>query len=118
MSEQTEPAAPPVRATLEEMRQRAERAEGRPVAVAMTHGTMIAKLYAPRGVDLQEPHEQDEVYVVMRGSGTFVHGDRRDPFGPGDLLFVEAAVPHRFEEFTDDLALWVVFYGPAGGERS
>jgi mannose-6-phosphate isomerase-like protein (cupin superfamily) len=37
-------------------------------------------------------------------------------FSPGDLLFVWAGVEHRFEEFTDDLAVWVVFYGPEGGE--
>ena len=35
---------------------------------------------------------------------------------PGDLLFVPAGVVHRFEEFTDDLAVWVIFYGPEGGE--
>jgi hypothetical protein len=23
---------------------------------------------------------------------------------------------HRFEEFSDDLVVWVVFYGPEGGE--
>jgi hypothetical protein len=23
---------------------------------------------------------------------------------------------HRFEDFTDDLAVWVIFYGPEGGE--
>jgi hypothetical protein len=32
------------------------------------------------------------------------------------VLFVPADVEHRFEEFSDDLALWVVFYGPEGGE--
>lgn len=35
---------------------------------------------------------------------------------PGDLLFVPAGVVHRFEEFTDDFATWVMFYGPEGGE--
>ena len=39
-------------------------------------------------------------------------------FGPGDLLFVPAGVEHRFEEFSDDLAVWVVFYGPDGGEQA
>jgi mannose-6-phosphate isomerase-like protein (cupin superfamily) len=56
------------------------------------------------------------VYVVVRGSGEFVNGDVRHRFGPGDLLFVPAHVTHRFENFTDDLAVWVVFYGPEGGE--
>ena len=27
------------------------------------------------------------------------------------------ACVHRFEEFSDDFATWVMFYGPEGGER-
>jgi hypothetical protein len=41
-----------------------------------------------------------------------------DPFGPGDLLFVPPGVAHCFEEFTDELAVWVLFYGPPGGESA
>jgi len=62
------------------------------------------------------PHDQDEVYVIIRGRGVFLHDGKRDPFGPGDLLFVAAGTDHRFEDFTEDLAVWVVFYGPGGGE--
>jgi len=79
-------------------------------------GTLTLGLYAPRGTDPQAPHTRDEVYVVVRGSGVFVHGDRKRPFAPGDLLFVPAHATHRFEDFTDDLAVWVMFYGPEGGE--
>ena len=32
------------------------------------------------------------------------------------LLFVKAGHEHRFENFTDDFATWVIFYGPDGGE--
>jgi len=32
-------------------------------------------------------------------------------------LWVAAGVEHRFENFSADLAAWVVFYGPAGGEK-
>ena len=81
------------------------------------HGTLSIELYAPRGDDPQTPHTKDEVYVVVQGSGQFRNGETRHRFGPGDVLFVPAAVTHRFEEFTDDLAVWVVFYGPEGGER-
>ena len=77
---------------------------------------MSVELYAPQGHDAQTPHGQDELYVVISGSGTFVNGAARHPFGPGDVLFVPAGVEHRFEDFTDDLAMWVVFYGPEGGE--
>ena len=40
----------------------------------------------------------------------------RHRFAPGDLLFVPAGVEHRFEEFSDDFAAWVFFYGPEVGE--
>ena len=80
------------------------------------HGTLSVELYAPRGRDPQDPHTRDEVYVVVQGSGQFLNGGVRHSFGPGDLLFVPAGVVHRFENFSDDLAVWVVFYGPEGGE--
>jgi mannose-6-phosphate isomerase-like protein (cupin superfamily) len=80
------------------------------------HGTLSVELYAPRGRDPQSPHNRDEVYVVVAGQGQFRNGGTRHPFGPGDLLFVPAGVEHRFEEFSDDLVVWVVFYGPKGGE--
>jgi mannose-6-phosphate isomerase-like protein (cupin superfamily) len=80
------------------------------------HGTLSVELYAPRRDDLQHPHTRDEVYVVVQGSGQFRNGDTRHPFGPGDLLFVPAGGVHRFEDFSDDLAVWVIFYGPEGGE--
>ncbi|HEX2253177.1 MAG TPA: cupin domain-containing protein [Thermoanaerobaculia bacterium] len=105
------------RFTLEQATGRLPDGEGERFAELLGRGTLRLLLYAPRGHDPQEPHEQDEVYVVASGRGTFVHGDRREPFGPGDLLFVPAGMTHRFEDFTDDLAVWVVFYGPPGGEE-
>lgn len=81
-----------------------------------SHGSLSVELYAPRDRDPQSPHTRDEVYVVVAGSGQFRNGDRRHPFGAGDVLFVPAGVAHRFEDFSDDLAVWVLFYGPEGGE--
>lgn len=89
---------------------------GERYAEVFRHGSLSVEVYAPRGTDPQTPHTRDEVYVVMRGTGWFVNGDARDRFGPGDVLFVPAGVVHRFEDFTDDLAVWVFFYGPEGGE--
>jgi mannose-6-phosphate isomerase-like protein (cupin superfamily) len=85
-------------------------------ATVFRHGTLEVELYAPRGVDPQTPHDRDEVYVVVSGSGEFFHDGRRDPCAAGDFLFVAAGVEHRFERFTDDFAVWVLFYGPTGGE--
>ena len=92
--------------------------EDRRVVEVFRHGTLLLKLYAPRGVDPQQPHAQDEVYVVVRGSGMFFDGKDRYRFQPGDMLFVPAGCVHRFEDFSDDLAVWVVFYGPEGGEAA
>ncbi len=88
-----------------------------PFAEAMRHGTMMAGLYTPRGTDPQQPHTRDEIYVVVSGTGHFVRGDERVPFGPGDLIFVAAGAPHRFEDFSEDFQTWVVFWGPECGEH-
>lgn len=86
-------------------------------ATRLKRGSLSVELYAPRGHDSQTPHDQDELYVVVSGSGEFVNGDDRHPFGPGDVLFVLAGQTHRFEDFTDDFQTWVIFYGPQGGEQ-
>lgn len=91
---------------------------GKPFAQLITRGTLRVGLYAPRGTDPQQPHDQDEVYVVMSGRGTFRNGPESHPFQPGDVLFVPAGVRHVFEDFSDDLYVWVVFYGPPGGEAA
>ncbi len=87
-------------------------------AGVFAHGTLLLKLFAPRGHDPQPPHTRDELYFVARGSGWFVNGDQRHPFEAGDVLFVPAGVVHRFDEFSADLMVWVVFYGPEGGEAA
>jgi mannose-6-phosphate isomerase-like protein (cupin superfamily) len=56
-------------------------------------------------------HAQDEIYVIIGGRGVLFHNGRRDRFETGDLLFVAAGTEHRFEEFSEDLAVWVIFYG-------
>jgi len=82
----------------------------------LRHGTLTVKLYAPRGKDPQTPHTRDEIYVIISGTGRFSRGKENISFAPGDVLFVAAGEEHRFEEFGDDFATWVFFYGPEGGE--
>ena len=95
---------------------------GLPAALLRERGSLKLYFYEPRGTDEQPPHDQDEIYVVMSGSGVFAIGDseetlERVPFGPGDAIFTPAGAVHRFEDFTDDFGVWVVMYGPEGGER-
>ncbi len=82
------------------------------------HGTLSVLIYAPRGSDPQTPHTQDELYVVAKGRGIAVVGNERKAVDVHDVIFVPAGVEHRFEEFTDDFAVWVFFYGQRGGENA
>ncbi len=81
------------------------------------HGSMRVGIYAPKGEDDQTPHTQDEIYIIAAGKGIFMREKERIPFKPGTLLFVPAAMEHRFLDFTPDFATWVVFWGPEGGEH-
>jgi mannose-6-phosphate isomerase-like protein (cupin superfamily) len=104
---------PPVRAAaLADALGRLSGPGGERYASVIDYGTLTVEVYAPRGTDPQAPHTRDEVYVVMAGTGRFVNGPDRHEFGPSDVLFVPANVPHRFEEFTDDLTLWAIFCSP------
>jgi len=85
-------------------------------AAVYRHGSLLLKLFAPIDTDPQQPHRRDEIYFVARGDGWFVNGERRHPFSAGDVLFVAAGQAHRFEQFSENLRLWVMFYGPEGGE--
>jgi len=80
------------------------------------HGTLEVEVYRPAGVDRQQAHRKDELYVIISGTGTFLNGAERSAFGPGDVLFAPAGLGHRFIEFSNDFATWVFFYGPEGGE--
>jgi len=93
-------------------------AKGERFATVFEHGSLAVEIYAPRGTDPQQPHTRDEIYFVVSGSGAYVCGESRLQFGPTDILFASAGVAHRFENFTEDLVLWVLFYGPEGGETN
>ena len=85
--------------------------------VALTRGTLEVGLYAPENADPQQPHDQDECYVILEGEGRFRMGDEAVHFQRGDFLFVPAGVPHRFLDFGESFRVWVIFYGPPGGEQ-
>src|SRR5215471_10710099 len=58
--------------------------------------------------DRQQPHEDDEVYVVLEGSGTLeVEGERVDVH-EGQAVYVPAGADHRFVGY-EQLAVLVAF---------
>lgn len=90
--------------------------EGNLAIPVFSHGTMEAELYTPEEVDPQTPHSRDEIYIVAKGSSEFFNGSKVINVQEGDFLFVPAGVEHRFLNFTKNFAVWVIFYGPEGGE--
>ena len=104
------------RLAVDEAISRLPNSEGKQFTTIFEHGTLQVEIYAPRGSDPQQTHTRDEIYFVAAGSGEYVCGETRTTFRPTDLLFAAAGVVHRFENFTDDLVVWVLFYGPEGGE--
>jgi mannose-6-phosphate isomerase-like protein (cupin superfamily) len=89
---------------------------GEHAVVVLRRGPLDVALSIPQRPRQQTPHAQDEIYFIIRGRGILLHDHRREPFESGDILFVAAGTEHQFEDTTDDLALWRVFYGPHGGE--
>jgi mannose-6-phosphate isomerase-like protein (cupin superfamily) len=82
----------------------------------LQRGTLDVALSIPKRPIPQSPHEQDELYLIIRGRGILFHDGKREPFEAGDLLFVAAGIEHQFEDITNDLAVWRIFYGSRGGE--
>lgn len=66
--------------------------------------------------DMQAPHLEDEVYVVIEGRARLKVGDVEQDVVPGTVLFVEATTEHSFFDITEDLTLLAMF-GPANGMR-
>jgi mannose-6-phosphate isomerase-like protein (cupin superfamily) len=91
-------------------------AEGQRAAAALRRGSLDITLSIPVAPNVQTPHTQDELYVVIRGNGRLVWNQNQQPFSTGDILFVAAGTEHHYEDFSPDLALWRIFYGKEGGE--
>ena len=76
--------------------------------------SLSAGLYAlPAGTaDPQQPHAEEELYVVVGGRAVLRTEDEAHPVEPGSVLHVPAGAPHRFTDITDDLYTLVVFAPP------
>lgn len=61
------------------------------------------------GIDEQEPHTEDEIYLVTSGQAALESGGQRAEVGPGSVIYVPAGESHKFTGITGDLAVVVVF---------
>jgi len=72
---------------------------------------------AAGGTDSQEPHTEDEIYLVTRGRAVLESAGHQVAVGPGSVIYVPAGEVHRFTEIAEDLAVIVVF-APAEYSRA
>jgi len=62
--------------------------------------------------DPQTPHDEDEVYYVVRGRATMRVGTEKQDFKRGSIIYVRAGFEHKFNDIKEDLEL-LVFFAPA-----
>mgnify|MGYP003826905865 FL=1 len=62
--------------------------------------------------DMQAPHLEDEIYIVLDGFARLRMGNDEREVRPGMVLFVSATTDHSFFNIEEDLTLLAVF-GPA-----
>jgi mannose-6-phosphate isomerase-like protein (cupin superfamily) len=64
------------------------------------------------GTDTQSPHEEDELYYVIRGEARMKVGAEERGVAAGSVIFVPARMEHRFYDISAELML-LVFFAPA-----
>jgi mannose-6-phosphate isomerase-like protein (cupin superfamily) len=62
--------------------------------------------------DPQEPHTEDEVYLVVRGNGQIEVAGESRPVCEGSIIYVPATVEHHFHSITEEISV-LVFFAPA-----
>jgi mannose-6-phosphate isomerase-like protein (cupin superfamily) len=76
---------------------------------ALSAGVYVLPAGAP---DPQRPHNEDELYYVIRGRARMKVGEEQQEIGAGSVIFVGARVEHRFYDIEEELAV-LVFFAPA-----
>jgi mannose-6-phosphate isomerase-like protein (cupin superfamily) len=99
--------------SLNELKKKTEGTEPRFLEFLKSAQISCAIYRLPAGAkDMQAPHLEDEVYVVLDGRARLrVDGQEQD-VGEGMVLFVSATTEHSFFDITEDLTLLAIF-GPA-----
>jgi mannose-6-phosphate isomerase-like protein (cupin superfamily) len=76
---------------------------------AMSAGVYVL---AAGASDPQKPHNEDELYYVVRGRAKMVVASVEQVVKTGSVIFVPAKVEHRFFDIAEELEV-LVFFGPA-----
>ena len=102
----------PARIDFDQVRRRLAAGEGGYQAVHTSPGLELGVyvLVAPEP-DRQQPHEDDEVYVVLGGRGVLEIEGEAVELEEGQAVFVPAGAEHRFVGY-EHLSVLVIFAQP------
>ena len=75
---------------------------------ALSLGVFVA---SPGEVDEQDPHDRDEVYVILDGEAVLDIAGVVHPVTAGSVAYVPAGVDHHFAQVHADLRVLVFFAG-------
>jgi len=73
---------------------------------AMSAGIYVLSAGA---TDKQTPHQEDEIYYLVRGKAKMRLGREERAIREGDVIFVEKDLEHRFFNIAEELVLLVIF---------
>ena len=65
--------------------------------------------YSAGHLDMQQPHDWDEVYYIISGASQFTADGETSTIKTGDNIFVAAHIDHKFHDITEDLSVMVFF---------
>lgn len=86
--------------------------EGNGAVEALRDDDVWVRFVARPTAGPQVPHDRDEFYIVASGTARYRWDGGEARVGPGDIMFAAAHAHHGYDQFSDDFAVWVVFYGP------
>jgi mannose-6-phosphate isomerase-like protein (cupin superfamily) len=72
---------------------------------------------AAGSTDPQQPHDEDEAYVVLEGYGHINVAGKDQAVRPGSIIFVNAFMPHKFHSITETLRILVIFAPAESGSK-
>jgi mannose-6-phosphate isomerase-like protein (cupin superfamily) len=77
-------------------------------------GMFSAGIYrlAEGATDPQDPHSEDEIYLVLSGRAVLEVAGERLPVTRGSVVFVAKRIEHRFTDIREDLEVLVLFAPP------
>ena len=82
----------------------------------MRTGELSVGLYVlgPGETDSQTPHNEDEIYVILAGSGRVTVGNETRTVSAGSIVRAAPGVEHHFHDVDQELQLVVCFAPPEG----